>query len=57
MIPEMIPLVFVVAAIVVARCFTEPLADASEVIDKSEFKSLQQGLYNKKNTMQYEDDS
>ncbi len=45
-----------VAAIVVARCFTEPLADASEVIDKSEFKSLQQGLYNKKNTMQYEDD-
>lgn len=53
MIPEIIPLVFVVAVIVVARCFTEPLVDASEVIDKSEFKSLQKGLYNKRNNMQY----
>jgi branched-subunit amino acid permease len=57
MIPEIIPLFFVVLAIVVARCFTEPLAETSEVIDKSEFKSLQQGLYNKKNTMQYDDDA
>lgn len=29
MIPEIIPLVFVVGVIVVARCFTEPLADVS----------------------------
>jgi branched-subunit amino acid permease len=57
MIPEIIPIFFVVFVIVIARCFTEPLADASEVIDKSEFKSLQQGLYNKTNTMQYEDEN
>lgn len=48
MIPEIIPLVFVIFVIAIARCFTEPLIEASEVIDKSEFKSLRQELYDKK---------
>ncbi len=42
MIPEIIPLIFVIFIIVIARCYTEPLAEVSEVIDKSEFKSLKQ---------------
>jgi len=41
-IPEIIPIAFVVALIVLARCFNDPLAYSSEVINKSEFKSLRQ---------------
>lgn len=35
MIPEIIPLIFVIFIIIIARCYTEPLAEVSEVIDKS----------------------
>jgi hypothetical protein len=52
-IPEMIPLVFVIGLIVLARCFNEPLAYSSEVINKSEFKSLRQELYDRKNEITY----
>lgn len=51
MIPEIIPLAFVVFTIILARCYTEPLAEVSEVIDKSEFKSLKQELYDKNKIM------
>jgi hypothetical protein len=57
MIPEIIPLFFVIFVIVIGRFFTEPLAEVSEVIDKSEFKSLRQELYDKKNKMNEEDDN
>ena len=56
MIPEIIPLLFVVFAIVIARCFLEPLPETAEVIDKSEFKSLKQELYDKKNRMEDDED-
>lgn len=35
MIPEVIPIFFIVFVIIIARCFNEPLADTSEVINKS----------------------
>lgn len=52
MIPEIIPLFFVIFVIIIARCYTEPLAEVSEVIDKSEFKSLKQELYDKNKMME-----
>jgi hypothetical protein len=52
-IPEIIPLAFVVILLVLARCFNEPLAYASEVINQSEFKSLQQPLYDERNNIVY----
>ena len=55
LLPEIVPLLAIIALIVVSRCFLDPLPESWEVINKSEFKSLRQSLYDKKNDIVYTD--
>ncbi len=55
LLPEIIPIVAIVAFIAVTRCFLDPLPEHTEIINKSEFKSLRQSLYKDKHEVTFSD--
>ena len=55
LIPEIVPILALIGLIAITRLFLEPIADKEHIIDKSEFKSLRQELYDKKQEVTFTD--